>query len=210
MVESIRQQQVNGSTCVRSATRFLITALLGLTGCVSSGCVTLSGQQSSKEATPGSDIPCQVSVRWHNDVVQAPDPVHSGQPTPGLVGRVYLFNNAMLPVDGEGSLHVELADASVKPPKVLERWNLPPEAVQKLKRKDIVGTGYSLFLPWATYRPDLTTIQMRVAYQPKNGPPLYSTPSKVTLGPATTQVVSHRTQLSPRPQAQLATVPAAH
>jgi hypothetical protein len=214
------QQQVKGSTCMRAAglfparmgpaARVLSAVLLGVVGCLSSGCVSLGGLWNSKDAaTPAKDIPCQVSVRWHNDVVQAPDPMHAGRPTPGLVGRVYLFNNTMEPVEGEGSMHVELSDASVNPPKVLERWNLPPEAVQQFKRKDVIGIGYSMFLPWATYRPELSTVQLRVAYQPKSGPALYSTPSKVSLGGLTSPLVSHRASLGPKAPAQIATAPAA-
>ena len=34
-----------------------------------------------------------------------------------MVGRVYLFDKKMLPVEGDGSLHFELSDGGVNPPK---------------------------------------------------------------------------------------------
>src|SRR5439155_22160470 len=131
--------------------------LLGIAGCLSAGCIGLS-VQVTPDAPKSMQLPCEVAVCWKPGVEFAPDPAHGGQPTPGLVGRVFLFNQKQLPVEGNGSLHVELADGSVDPPKVLEQWNIDAVTLRKYQRRDAIGPGYSVFLPWGTYRKDLTHV----------------------------------------------------
>lgn len=184
----------------------LAALLLGLAGCLSSGCVFTGGPRG-QAATAGKDGPCQIAVRWENEVAFTPDPVHGGKPSPALVGRVMLFNQRMLPMEGDGSLHVELADATVTPPKVLERWNIDPATMQKYQRKDFVGVGYNVLLPWTTYNAATTSVQLRVAYQSKKGAPLYSSPSTIALGKAPVTPVASRSILMPRPAPQVSAVP---
>src|SRR5262245_15908433 len=154
----------------------LVAVLLsGLSGCVTMGLT--AGPVAVKK-----DGPCRVVVRWLNEVRFAPDTTKGGQLTPGIVGRVYLFGQDVgVPLEGDGALHVELADASQTPPKQLEQWDMDATTVRQLLRKDPFGQGYSIFLPWATFRPDLTRVEMKLAYQPKQGPTLYATPAVVVL-----------------------------
>ena len=155
----------------------LLTALLcGLsTGCVTLGVPSLVGGTKKNP-------PCQVAVNWQNEVRFAPDTTRGGELTPGLAGRVYLFGKDIsCPVEGDGSLYVELADASETPPKPLEEWKIPAEKLRLFLRKDPVGIGYTIFLPWATYRPDLTKVRMKLAYQPKEGAPLFAAPATVAF-----------------------------
>lgn len=170
----------------------LTLSLVTQTGCVQTRRQVMRQQQQQCQPTaaaqapvklgkPAPAGPCELAVRWNNEIATAPDPTRGGELSHGLVGRVYLFNQKKLPVEGDGSLHVELADASVNPPKPLERWNLDADTMQKHLRKDAIGPGYSLFLPWGTYREDLKNVQMKVAYQPKNGTPMYATPSTVVF-----------------------------
>jgi hypothetical protein len=154
--------------------------LLGLAGLLSAGCVGLN-VQTNQDAPNGSDSACELGVRWRPEVAYAPDPANGGQQTPGLVGRVYLFNKKMLPVEGEGSLHVELSDAAVNPPKALEQWNFDAVTLQKYQRKDAVGPGYSVFLPWSTYSKDITNVVLKVAFKPVKGSPLFASPASVLL-----------------------------
>jgi hypothetical protein len=116
-------------------------------------------------------------------VAYAPDTVHNGTPTPGLVGRIYLFGQEIgTPMEGDGALHVELWEgAGSTRPTALEQWDLPPESLRKFLRKDMVGPGYSIFIPWSTYRPDLTNVVMKVAYKPRNGAPLFASPAALAL-----------------------------
>jgi hypothetical protein len=165
---------------VRQISLRLGALVVALAGCLSAGCVGVN-LQISQESAREQELPCELAACWQHEVAFAPDPAHGGQPAPGLVGRVFLFNKKRLPVEGDGSLHVELADGSVTPAKVLEQWNFDPVTLRKYQRKDMVGPGYSVFLPWGTYSPDRTHVVMRVVYKPAKGTPLYATPSSLAL-----------------------------
>ena len=79
----------------------LASLFLLLAGCMTTG--SFLGSDG-----PASDI-CRVVVAWHPEVIFTPDPVHGGQPTPGLAGRVYLFGEQIdYPRVGDGSLVVDL------------------------------------------------------------------------------------------------------
>jgi len=167
--------------------------ILLLAGCLSAGCVTTdmapsaSAGKGQPAAVKEQPPPCQLVVRWHNEVVHAPDPTHGGALIPVLVGRIYLFGQAMAaPLEGDGAVSVELFNPAdvVAPgtegtpeggPRRLDRWNIDAVTLQRLRRKDMIGWGYNLALPWSHYRPELTRLQMRVCYQPARGAPLYET-----------------------------------
>jgi hypothetical protein len=161
--------------------------LVCLVGCLATGCVHLNEMVAGVSAP--APPPCHMVVRWHNAVASLPDPVRGGAPGPGLVARVYLFGPSIdRPVEGHGILMVELFNpAEAGPdgrPKLIEKWMLSPEQLQQLERPDVIGCGYSLFLPWGTYRPDIAQVLLRACYQPKNGSPLYANSGLVTLADA--------------------------
>jgi hypothetical protein len=176
--------------------------LFALTGCVTTGSYMGSDR-------PATDI-CRVVAAWHPEVVFTPDPVHNGQPTPGLAGRIYLFGQQIdYPRVGDGSLVVDLyqdtsfgrepvaANADRVP---LEEWRIDAETLNRLKRKDAVGWGYTVFLPWATYRPEIKLVELRVRYVPVKGTPLYAQSAPLTLdssGTANKVTVTHRTERIP-------------
>jgi hypothetical protein len=164
--------------------------------------VTLGGLWNSAVGQ-SSETPCLMTVRWQNEVVIAPDVTRGGRPTQGLLARVYLFGQQInRPTEGEGSLHFEMADASVSPPKVLEQWNFEPDVVKKFQRPDAVGTGYSVFLASGAYHPDLTQVQLRAAFRPAKGSAIYSTPATVALTPPSLPTggrVQPPMQLPPQP-----------
>ena len=131
---------------------------------------------------------------WENHVVVTQDVVNNGRPLVGLGGRVYLFGQELgHPVPGDGMAIIEAADAThanaQTKPQLIERWEIDAETLKRLLRKDMIGWGYSLFLPWQTYRPDITKVQLQVRYVPaKGGLPLFSPPSVITLRNETPQV----------------------
>ena len=47
--------------------------------------------------------------------------------------------------------------------------------------KDAVGWGYTLFLPWGTYQPEITQAQLRLRYEPVNGAPLYADEARLAF-----------------------------
>ena len=71
-------------------------------------------------------------------------------------------------------------------PKRLERWQFDAGTLQNLLRKDKIGWGYTLFLPWSTYTPDIARVQLNVCYTPAKGTPLYSEPTTISMHNPTT------------------------
>lgn len=150
-----------------------------------SGCVTLGSLLPGTETLPTGPV-CQVVTAWHNQVAWTPDPARGGLPTPGLAGRVYLFGQEInCPLVGDGAVVVDLYDLSSVgmggQPVVLEQWRFDPDTLKRLLRRDPVGWGYTLFLPWGTYRPDIARVQLRLRYEPPRGTPLYAEGSPLTL-----------------------------
>src|SRR5688500_8745045 len=73
------------------------------------GCVGLDRCWPSKDAPPRPGQACQVLATWSNKVHFAPDPANGGVPTPGILGRMYLFGTTIdFPQVGDGSAVVEL------------------------------------------------------------------------------------------------------
>ena len=167
--------------------------LLGLVGCLAAGCVT-PGNLWSPGGGKAKEAPCNVVVRWVNEINHAPDPFHGGAATPGLLGRVYLFGEPMAtPLHADGALYVELYAgagpvAGGPPMQPAEKWHIRAEDVARLERQDIVGCGYNLFLPWPGYRPDLAEVTLRVCYLPRNGTPLWGSNTTIQLDAEAPQV----------------------
>ena len=129
---------------------------------------------------------CQVVATWTPEVAFAPDPTKGGAPTPGLAGRVYLFGpEVKSPLQGNGALVVDLYDdaplAQGKPAVLLEEWRFNKETLKNLCRKDAIGWGYTLFLPWGTYRPEITQVHLQIHYDVPGAAPLYSSNSSMVL-----------------------------
>src|SRR5262245_31497220 len=169
--------------------RALAFLLVPLSFLLSAGCVTLGPLLPGSDLTAGTS-PFQVVAWWSNQVMWTPDPTHGGAPTPGLAGRVYLFGPEIdFPLVGDGALVVDLLDvATVGPdgkPVLLEEWRLDKDTLKRLLKRDIVGWGYTVFLPWGTYRPEVSRIQLMVRYEPTNrsNPPLYAQSATITLAP---------------------------
>ena len=63
----------------------------------------------------------------------------------------------------------------------LEEWRIDKDTLKRLHKKDVIGEGYTIFLPWATYKPEIARIQLKVRYEPVKGAPLYAASSPLTL-----------------------------
>lgn len=160
-----------------------LAAALMLT--LATGCVTMDALLLGDDAPP-TDPPCQVVATWTNQVIFTPDPTHNGEPTPGLAGRVYLFGQTVgRPVAGNGTLTIDLFQdahpSAGKSPLPLEEWRIDRDTLQRLLRRDPIGWGYTLFLPWATYRPEISHVHLKVRYDPVNGTPLFASGAPLTL-----------------------------
>lgn len=162
---------------------------------LASGCVNLKSFLADTKDAPPTGPVCQVLTVWNNHVVFGPDPTRGGAPTPALVGRMYLYGpNIDCSLAGDGSAVVELFDlspGSVGGNKMpLEVWQLTKDMLQGLMRRDTVGWGYTLPLPWGTYRPDVTHVQLKVCYTPAGGAPIYAYSSPMSLNPTSDMRVS--------------------
>jgi hypothetical protein len=121
------------------------------------------------------------------NVVYTPDPAHGGQSAPGLAGRLYLFGPEIdVPMAGDGSLIVDLYDVTQNPsaPVIMERWNIDKDTLKRLLKRDTIGWGYTLFLPWGSFRPDVTRVLLKARYDPLRGTPLYADSAPMTLANA--------------------------
>lgn len=158
------------------------------------GCTMLPVDKDAQAGKPAKHVrkihkagrvPCQIVSTWKNEVLHVSDPVHGGTPAPGLAGRLYLFGEEVdTPIEAEGTLHIDLYDLSKGPGSqavLLENWQLDPATLKKLKRKDPVGEGYTLFLPWGTYKPDITRVQLKLKYDAGGEFPLYGDTGPLTL-----------------------------
>lgn len=136
------------------------------------GCVT-TDTSSLRLESPDKDVVCQMAVAWNNEIAYMPDPAHNGARRPGLAGRLYLFGqDGKRSIAGDGSLIVDLYDdrpvGASHEPQQLEEWRLDNGTLKQMLSQDMVGLGYNLFLPWSTYRPEVTRVHLSLRYQPAN------------------------------------------
>jgi hypothetical protein len=172
---------------------------------MAAGCVSLASLVPDTDAPPTGPI-CEVATWWNPQVVFSPDPTRHGTPIPGLAGRLYLFGeNKGVSLSGEGSVVIDLFDPAradgqggVMP---VEEWKIDKDTLQRLQRRDAIGWGYTLFLPWSTYRPDFTKLTMRARFEPVKGEPIYSEVSLITMntGLGNLAITSNQKILTPPP-----------
>lgn len=185
-----------------AVTRHTLAALLLLAA--ASGCVTWKSLTTGPDIAPRGTV-CQVVATWDAEVRIVPDSANGGKPTPGLAGRLYLFGPEIKhPLVGDGSVVVDLYDdapmAQGKPPILLEEWRIDKDTLKKLLRRDMLGWGYTLFLPWGSYRPDVTQVHLQLRYEPTSGVPLYADQAALVLNRpgSTTGTVVTNSSMKPR------------
>lgn len=170
----------------------LLAAGTGQVGCVSGWPLVSEGEQASRFLSLGPRPPSafssvqQIHCTWANNIIFDADVVNGGQPHPGLRGRLYFFDKEMgHPIQAHGELFIDLYDLNQRgqdgKPKMLERWHFHQDALNQRLQKDLIGWGYNLFLPWATYRPDITHISLTASFVPPEGHPVYAPPVTLAL-----------------------------
>jgi hypothetical protein len=161
-----------------------IVAVMSLLLCLTSGCVgTLPFL--SHDDSPMCGSVCQVVAAWNNEVILAPDPTRGGKPAPGIAGRIYLFGESIdFPRAGDGKIVVDLYQIAGQPQaaSLLERWEFDRVTLSRLLRRDTIGWGYTIFLPWGSYKADVPVwnVLLKVRYEPANGATLF-TENTITL-----------------------------
>jgi hypothetical protein len=146
------------------------------------GCVSTTSAYWPAVHLFEKEVPCQIVCTWQNTVHFVPDTTKGGKPIPGLLGRLYLFGREVgYPLLAEGTLSVDLYDETTDKPVLQERWVLDPQTMAKLTKTDMIGPGYTVFLPWSQYRESTTKVRLRAGFQtPKGAAPIY-TENVVTL-----------------------------
>ncbi|MBL8799069.1 MAG: hypothetical protein JNM56_34605 [Planctomycetia bacterium] len=179
-----KRTQLGSLIAVRSRKRVCIRCV-ALLAALLPGCVGLDPFLANSSAPP-KGAPCQIVTTWNHQVAYAPDPANGGKPAPGIAGRLYVFGSEIgCPLVHDGCLKVELYDdrptGTGGAPVLLEEWNIDRETLQRLQRKDTIGWGYTLFLPWGTYKPELQKVRLKVCFQPVGRTPLYTESGALSL-----------------------------
>jgi hypothetical protein len=146
------------------------------------------GTQTAKAA------PTIIAPGWQNYIQYLPDPTRAGALGPGLAGQLFVYGPADLPATLDGSITVELFDItrgesdSTRVPS--ERWKFNRDVLKGLRSVDErFGPNYVLFLPWPSYRPDVTRVRITVRYDPENGPyPIYAPETRMVLSTSISEV----------------------
>ncbi|QVL34366.1 hypothetical protein KIH39_10800 [Telmatocola sphagniphila] len=167
----------------RTACLALAAVPLWMTGCLSAPKTEKAAQAStstSEYKKPSEDG--RMTATWSNRITLAPDPLSGGTLNVGLLGRVYLFKNGYgVPYVSEGLLVIDLFDHTPNPgnpePRHLEQWRFDETVLPKFEKKDFVGPGYSMYLPWSTYTPDMSKILLQARWCSKDGKSVYFTQS---------------------------------
>ncbi len=161
--------------------------VIGLSLMMGAGCQSLSSYEFSalwEEHAPVGK-PDEVAALWLGGVDVKPDPLQGGAPVPGFAGRIILMRSKpgdTVAVDGTIQVQCFLDHPGQSQAQPLEQWTILPEHLPMLLKKDISGWGYSVWLPWNSYSPNIRAVRLIVQYQPKEGGlPLYSTPMRVTV-----------------------------
>jgi len=115
-------------------------------------------------------------VRFTDGVVN-----NKSKSLPGLAGRVYLFADEATSMEAKGRLVVELYDMTGGKSFKLAVWSFDAETLKKLKKKDLIGDGYRLFLPWEGYSAEVKEIKLQTFYQPDEGTLVDAEPAQLTL-----------------------------
>jgi hypothetical protein len=158
----------------------------------SAGCVNLPtfGPPAPPDLPPTTAVTSSY-VTWESKVRFLEDIVHGGKLTPGMAGSLYLFSANLAPAQANGIVQIELYDVSQcqqgqRPEKPLESLRIDKDSLKNCLGKDGFGLWrYTLFMPWSTYRSDITKVVMVVSYVPAQGAPVFAPTSTVDLSGAT-------------------------
>lgn len=168
-------------------TRMLMGLAVGLmlfSGSV--GCQSMNFSAPWAESAP-IGCPNEVVAIWQDGVDVQLDANHGGMPIPGFAGRIVFMQSN----NGQSGQSV-LVNGPVKillyddrpvqgPPEPLETWTILPEHLSLLVKKDMMGWGYSIWLPWNTYRKDIQNVKMMVEYVDSTGNKLLSVPGAIQI-----------------------------
>lgn len=166
------------------------------------GCVTtenwISARKASSTAPKGTTV-SEVSMIWKGLAVTQ-DSLNGGRPLPGIAGRMYLIGPDLgTPLLCDGKAIIDMYHPNDKGKlQLLERWEIDSVTLQRLARQDVIGHGYTLFLPWSTYSTSIVQAQMRVTFVPAQAAnPVYGPPTMVNIRPAAPIPIQEQNVVAP-------------
>ncbi|HVL15110.1 MAG TPA: hypothetical protein VM529_21240, partial [Gemmata sp.] len=140
----------------------------------------------SEPRAGGKPVATEMTTLWKNRVEHYPDPTRNGENVAGLSGQLFLYGPAMQPASAEGELKITLHDDTPRPAGLPggepECWIIGSDSLRRAAVKDErFGECYALFLPWQSRRSDVTRVRLAITFQPKDGPTLHGTETRLTL-----------------------------
>jgi hypothetical protein len=132
------------------------------------GCQSAFVKVEKEKEKPPTGTVSQILPMWQKQVAWSPNPLNNGAPVAALTGRIYLMaaDSSGTTLEGDGTLEVVAYDcADPAHPAAIEGWRFDQETLKRLLSKDGLGWGYSLIMPWGTYRPDFNRIRLSVSYR---------------------------------------------
>jgi hypothetical protein len=182
-----------------------VLLLVSLVACLP-GCLnTESWVHSGKPAPATMPTVSAVSLVWKGLIVTQ-DVVNAGQPLPGIAGRMYLLGpDLATPVLCDGKVRVDMYVPEDGKWKALTFWEYHPTDLQRMVKKDVIGDGYTLFLPW--YDTTIAQAQLRVTFFPAKGNPIYAQPSIVNIRPQAPIPIHHEVRPGTTPVTRPVTTP---
>jgi hypothetical protein len=177
-------------------------ALSSMTLALVAGCMNPMSPTTTANSSPQSPAPLppplpitatqaanaslarRVEVAWCNQVMTTSNTENDNRPVQGLAGRLYVFSEEIgRPLEAPGAVTIVVyavdKDNKVGPP--LATWNFDSATLRKLGRKDAIGFGYTLFLPWLEYKPEIRRVQLDVRYVPDGGQALFAPSTTLAL-----------------------------
>jgi hypothetical protein len=174
--------------CVTTRRLLLVVVAVGGLG-LCPGCVSIEFHRPVWPTSwPWEDAPeagevNQVIAMWSDGVVVQPDPSQEGKPTPGFNGKIYLLDaRTGKACAATGSVVISLYDAAAPPgapPR--EVWEIDADTLRRVARKDGVGWGYAVWLPWTTADPSIFNVTLAVHYKPARGSDVWSNHSTIRV-----------------------------
>jgi hypothetical protein len=156
------------------------------------------GSENKVEAT-------EMTVLWRNRPAYLPDPSRNGEMCTGLAGQLFLYGPGMQFAQADGKLMITLFDDTPRPPgqepNKPEVWAFDKDTLRKLVTVDErFGKSYALFLPWPSYRADVTKIRVSVRYDPEEGHSLSLSDTKITIDTSTKSESTPLADEQPKPR----------
>ncbi|AMV28845.1 hypothetical protein VT84_30910 [Gemmata sp. SH-PL17] len=135
-------------------------------------------------------VPTAMVVGWQNRISVMPDLSHTLRLSPGIVGRMFLFDVSKQEFTKTGgTLTVDLVDETPgKRAAAPERWQFSREDLEKWAIPDkTYEKSYVLFLPWSAYTSDITQVRISARFDADTGHTLFAAPATITIDATATQ-----------------------